>query len=111
MNISTLSDEEISNLMDTHFYEGDSDIEDVIEEYGKKRWTTGGWGWYLVGPLMVKYELNVFSPSHGGKAKVLQPRYVGIVDGEDRYKTTRAYNHNTLRAICECILMIEIATK
>lgn len=67
--------------------------------------------WSLTGPLMVKYGLNVFSPSEGSKAKVLKPQYTGIVNGEDRYKHIRAYNYNTLRAICEVILMIEMANE
>ena len=100
MNVSTLSDEAISQLMDERFYDGQSDIEEMLEQFGKTRWLEL---WSLTGPLMVEYKIQLTPMAFE-------------VDSWNAYATRKAknYNHgayNPLRAICECVLMVEIANE
>ena len=112
MNISTLSDEELNRAMiwlnPIDWVECDDGITSRGGDYeGYIRYEYLS-DWSLTGPLMVKYELNLtYQPLSANWRCLKVERF--YTAGGGTVKETGATSQNPLRAICECVLMIESA--
>ena len=111
MNISTLSDEELNRAMIWLNPSVDRSIALSSTLFREVPWEEVDFisGWSLTGPFMVKYELDLTYQPLSANWRCLKAEMFYTAGG-GTMKETGATNQNPLRSICECVLMIELAS-